>query len=87
MKKFALSLILLTFIFHISCSSDKENCKTCNNIVGTGSDVDVCDNGDGTATLTISKNGRVTHSETTVISEGGSIDDFICDDFDFTFNL
>lgn len=79
MKKIILSIAMLASITFVSCSDDDDNsCKTCEN---SAHKVEVCDNGDGTAILTVSAQGE-TETITVDIPEGESIDTIGCDYFE-----
>ena len=57
MKKIILSIFLLSVVSFSSCSSSDDNlnedCQTCSGVLGgENGSADVCDNGDGTVTLT-----------------------------------
>lgn len=68
----------------VGCGSDDDggssDCKACDDIAGIeGLDIEICDNGDGTATLTTSFLGEVESED--IDLDGESIDDLDCSDF------
>ena len=86
MKKIILSIAMMATIAFTGCSSDDDNgspeCKTCENINDSGITGEVCDNDDGTFTLTLTQSEEEIFTITQDIPEGESIDDFDCSDLD-----
>lgn len=83
MKKIILSIAMVTSIVFIACSDDdtpQKDCKTCLNIAETGIDIEVCDNGNGTATVTSSIKGNEISTTTINIPEGESANTINCTD-------
>jgi len=82
MKKIIFSAAMIAAIAFTGCSKDDEDentCKTCEEVSFFlfSADVELCDNGDGTAEMTYTIEG--VGSETQSIDlDGQSIDDFDC---------
>lgn len=85
MKKYVLIAIASLSLFGCSKNDDeqKDNCKTCEDITIflATVDVEVCDNGDGTADINYSVNGQSVPTQT-IDLEGESISDYSCSDLE-----
>ena len=86
MKKIILSIAMLATVTFTGCSDDEsdDNCRSCDNLANSGINVEVCDNGDGTATATATTSigNVVLATRTEAIPEGEDFDDVDCSDFD-----
>ena len=83
MKKLILSMTLLAAIA-FSCSDDEggssNDCQSCESeLFGISYSTEICDNGDGTADITVTAAGQ--SSTETIDLEGESISDLNCDQF------
>ena len=85
MKKIILSIAMIASVAFISCSDDGDNnpnsCKSCANIADSGVDIEVCDNGNGKATVTTSIGGKEVSTTTVDIPAGESLQSIDCSQF------
>ena len=81
MKKSILLFIAIISLAFIGCVDEEHEatCKTCDNLEGTGTDWEACDNGNFTVTVTATVNGLQVYSR--ILPLIGSIDDLDCSFF------